>query len=175
MNESKTVYIDLDGVICDFEGTYQKLFGVHPKDAKDSRSENWKSFVEQKAFENLDMISGADTFLNALKLLQETDNVTFKYLTSAGGKSETNDSVKAQKNEWLRKKGLDFFECIVVYSGSHKADYANAQSMLVDDTQRVLDKFKQNGGNIFRHTNSYRDTLVNILGFIVNSEVFNES
>ena len=43
------IYLDMDGVLCDFEKRYKKLFDELPEYSRRNKewSENWTTFVEE--------------------------------------------------------------------------------------------------------------------------------
>lgn len=141
----KNLYIDLDGVICDFEKSYTKLFGKTPKQARDFKefSPNWTTFVEGGHFSNLDKFPGADLILKIADTLSKK-GVNVEILSSSGGK-KYHDLVMKQKLEWLKKNNINY-KANIVAGRRLKSDFANNDSVLIDDTDDVIESFNEAGG-----------------------------
>lgn len=157
----KTIYVDMDGVLSDFEKQYKSMFGELPKESRDNKergrySELWHSFVDQKGFEQLNFFNGA---LLLLKYLEELTKVDIFILTSSGGSDRHHDVTK-QKLEWLKKRFVEF-PAIVVPGRRFKKMFANKHSLLIDDTPDVVEAFIDNGGEAILHKEAeYTITLV---------------
>lgn len=146
----KTIYLDMDGVLCDFDGQYQKMFGIsrHNVDSCVKYS-NWKEFIEKKQFEKLDMLLSAYVLLDFVDKYFQDNKVNIEILSSSGG-PDFHDEVVSQKKHWLKKHNIDYVANIVP-GGMKKSQFANKNSLLVDDTSHVVDNFKKHGGNVVLH------------------------
>ena len=142
----ETVYLDLDGVIADFNKKYEELFHVSP--TKDSVKEHWEAFVKTRQFENIELIPGSLGFLEELENLSDVYKFSIVILTSAGGLTYY-DLVRQQKINWLESHGIDF-RAIVVQSKKFKENYAKKHaknsSVLIDDTETNVLQFVSSGG-----------------------------
>lgn len=153
------VYLDMDGVLTNFDKRYRELFGIPPEDV--SRKEehfwaNWKSFVLGNNFTTLELLPDAKELLDYTKELQES-GITIEILSSSGGQ-QFHDVVKAQKLIWLDKHGITY-KANIVPGGHLKAKYAlSPWYILVDDTPRVIEGFTNAGGTGILHT-SAKETI----------------
>lgn len=136
------IYLDMDGVVSDFDSYYESLIGVNPKNVKGARerNENWKKFVANDSFEKLPFITSAYVLLDFIK----KHNIETEMLTSSGG-TTYHDKVAAQKKSWLIKHGLKY-KPNVVPGGSKKAAFAKPDTILIDDTARNIEAFEKAGG-----------------------------
>ena len=59
------LYLDMDGVIANFEKRYIELFNESPGSARDRKmfSKNWTKFIEGKHFETLEWWPGASELI----------------------------------------------------------------------------------------------------------------
>jgi hypothetical protein len=143
----KKIYLDMDGVVADFEKRYTEIFGKTPHDARDQKefNPNWKQFIETEQFKTLDWFPGGQELLEFIAKLP----VQVEMLTSSGGQ-KYHEKVAAQKVYWLVMKNIPYFANVV--SGRKlKANYATPETILVDDTEDVIDAFNKAGGHGILH------------------------
>ena len=145
----RKIYLDLDGVITDFERRYREIFGTDPALVRAHKqfSDHWTEFVEGHHFNSLDYHEGA---LELLAYLESKD-VEIEILSSSGGE-KYHDIVEQDKILWLIEHGIPYHPNIV--SGrSKKKDFAEADTLLIDDTEDNVNQFVEAGGLGIYHTN----------------------
>lgn len=167
---NKIIYVDMDGVLSDFESKYVELFGETPErtrmnrdrsvDDKSQFSKRWNEFVDRRAFEFLKKFEGCDELVKFLKSLK---NVELKILTSTGG-AEHHNKVVIQKVIWVELNNIGF-PVIAVPGRRFKSVFANENTILIDDTPDVVDSFFNNGGNSVLHKN-VADTISAVENFL---------
>lgn len=142
----------MDGVVADFEGRYFSMFGKSPTDARDAKefNPNWAKFILSKQFKTLDWWPGAEKLLDFIKKVNML-GVEVEMLTSSGGK-KYHEEVASQKVYWLCSRGIPYVANVV--SGRRlKSNYATPETILVDDTEDVIDDFNKAGGHGILHRN----------------------
>ena len=145
----RTLYVDMDGVLSDFETEYKKFTGVvisELRQNKDNFASQFSKFIDDKGFERLDKIKGADELLKFLGTLKK---VRIAILTSSGGFGK-HSAVQIQKMNWCCKQGI-VYPVIVVPGRKIKAGYVVRESCLIDDTEDVIEKFNIEGGHGVLH------------------------
>lgn len=145
------IYVDMDGVLCDFDNSYTKRFNMTPfqmRAKKDSKLfwESWETFIREKHFEKLDWFPGGKELVAFLKSIED---IEIEILSSSGG-TKFHDDVSLQKGVWLDRAEI-FWERNFVPGRKHKKEYANEHVILIDDTGDVVESFFQNGGNVILH------------------------
>lgn len=147
----KTIYVDMDGVLTDFERRYTARYGMSPKDVRDQKngsySKHWHDFVDTDQFATLDQFKGAIKLVNYLNGLSKVD---IKILTSSGGNDKHNQ-VAAQKLRWVNENLTVQWPVIVVPGRRFKSLFAAPTNFLIDDTEDVVTAFKKAGGHSVIH------------------------
>jgi hypothetical protein len=145
------LYLDMDGVIANFEKRYIELFGESPGSSRDRKqfSNNWTVFVEGKNFETLNWWPGGPELITYVQKNFSHENV--EILTSSGG-NKYHSEVEVQKNVWIKKMNLSEKWKVNVVAGSKlKAEFATPDSILIDDTLDVIEAFNKAGGIGIHH------------------------
>ena len=133
----KIVYIDLDGVVADFEKHYELLYGNIAD--KDALKENKKNFAKDRFFINLPVIPAG---IELLKYVASFD-VEVRILTAVGD-NDVNFN-RDSKRIWVAAKLGDYgFDW--VKKAHEKAKYASDNVFLFDDRPKSLDPFLDAGG-----------------------------
>lgn len=142
------IYLDMDGVICNFERKYFERYGELPGSMRDRKefSSNWIDFVTTRQFENLDWWPGAHELLDYVNSLE---NVEIEILSSSGGE-QYHDIVTEQKIKWLKDKGIPY-KVNIVAGRKNKSKYASPDTILIDDTYDVIQAFIDAGGIGIHH------------------------
>lgn len=146
-NLMRKIYLDMDGVLCDFDKRFRELFGHPPDEVKGTftKSSHWKEFVDGDNFATLDWYPGGKELLKYLNNF----NVPIEILSSSGG-HEFYEIIANQKTRWLRNNGINFTANIVP-GKRYKKDFADPYHVLVDDTERNVIEFIEAGGFAILH------------------------
>jgi len=137
------IYLDMDGVLCNFERRYFELYNELPGSMRDRKefNKNWDDFVLTKQFETLDVYPGA---LELIAFVNST-GIPVEILSSSGG-AKYHDIVAAQKAVWLKSVNLKYKPNIVSGRKAKGDGYAAPDVILVDDTTDVIEHFNKCGG-----------------------------
>jgi len=161
------IYLDMDGVLCDFNKRFQELFEYHPgiESLANERerklfSPNWKKFVDTRQFSTLDWFPGGKELIEYVDSL----GVRVEILSSSGGISNHSE-VRDQKVEWLCNAGLNY-PVNIVPGRAIKKHFSWRNNVLIDDTLDVIEAFNQGSGTAILHEN-VNDTI-NALESLIN-------
>jgi hypothetical protein len=138
----------MDGVLTDFDKRYTELFGERPTDVQRRAKHfwaNWEKFIRGANFSTLDKHKDADTLLHFVHELR----VPVEILSSSGG-NEFHSEVTWQKTVWLCNNSIPY-KANIVAGGSKKAEFASPWNILVDDTEHVVEKYREAGGTAILH------------------------
>jgi 5'(3')-deoxyribonucleotidase len=138
-----TLYLDMDGVLADFNKEYTKL---DPQRADRKRFR--EAVMDYKIFTHLEFMPDTQELLNHVSKLRGID---VQILTSMG----THDPVqgneaKSQKLTWLEKHNIPY-KANFVRNKQEKANYATPNSILIDDSVGCISPFIAAGGHGILH------------------------
>ena len=141
-----TLYLDMDGVLADFNKEYTK-YDPEKADRKRFR----EAVMTHRIFEKLEFMPDARELLNHVSKLQ---NIRVEILTSMG----THEPMQAnqammQKMAWLNSKNIPY-KPNFVNNKQQKANYATAESILIDDSVGCISPFIAAGGHGILHVNA---------------------
>ena len=144
------IYVDMDGVIADFEKRFKELTGKLPSDYRTEKGfgTNFQKMIDGGHFETLDQMPDFDV----LVLFLESVPVE-KCILSSTARPESNFAVAMQKMQWLAKVGITWPKIFV--PGKHlRQEHATPNSILIDDTAIVIDEWNAAGGIGILHTDA---------------------
>lgn len=157
----KTVYVDLDGVLCDFLKRFKELYGVEPErdypsknKAKDAYKQQFKDFIAGDNFATLDPMPDYDL---AMKFLRGIENDYDMKLLSSTAKPKYMEEVARQKHLWLKNHDIHW-PVILVPGKKLKQYYARPDSVLIDDTLSNIIEWRDRGGPAIWHS-SWEETI----------------
>ena len=157
MRKINCIYLDMDGVIADFETRYKQLFGILPSETRNNREFDsyFDKFIADNNFATLEMMPDAMKIVVALRnALPPTQ------ILSSTASQKRYDAISKQKKEWLAKHEIDFQANFV--PGKHlKKKYARKDTLIIDDTESVINDWREAGGLAIFHRN-VPDTLAQL-------------
>jgi len=142
------IFVDLDGVVADFEKRALELAGYAPDhDPKNKvlRKDFWKKVQEHVRipgntfFESMDKMHDADELWNYIEHRYPT-------ILSAHGNHLLNGAV--EKRNWVRKQfgHATANAALFVRDAADKAQYALPNRILIDDRRKAIDPWIEAGG-----------------------------
>lgn len=159
------LYLDMDGVLVNFDKGYYQLTGTSAEIAyKKDKTAASNAFLEAgpNFWLGLEWTPGGpEVWAEANNMF---DNV---YILSSMGTSDLNrgKAVEAGKKDWIKKFIPGFpLEKVLVVAGRHlKQGYARPNSILVDDMEETIQQWNAKGGIGIHHDDKrYRDTVYSL-------------
>ena len=137
------LYLDMDGVLCNFEKRFTELYGEDALGFRDRKNftTNWPNFIMDGNFENLEWFPGGKELL---EFIQNETDWDVEILSSSGGE-KFHSEVAAQKVTWLCNNGIPY-KANIVPGRKHKTAYATPETILIDDTEDIIVNFNAAGG-----------------------------
>lgn len=134
------VYIDMDGVVSDFDAAIAKLFGEQGLDRNADKF--WKkTCVEAQAFLHMEPILEGVEMVRTLVAAK----VPICFMTSTGGMPHHNN-IAQQKLAWLQKHGLGDHPVAFCMNTKGKGAFSAIGRLLIDDREKVVAEWRLRGG-----------------------------
>jgi hypothetical protein len=146
------LYVDMDGVLVDFEGGVRKHFG---------NSEKCSDFIKNMGSgEFWKRVSSIENFWEDLEPIGDVENIwkslnnRFQHISILSSPSYSDPNCIPGKNRWIDKhigqQGLRLFD-------NEKHKYACPKSILIDDSQKNISKWEESGGIGILFTGKFDD------------------
>lgn len=141
----RIVYVDMDGVLADFDRGYYDISGMNTDAVSDE--ELWsaiEAYGKAKFFAQLPWMDGSKDMWNFI-----TQNFLKVKILSALGKSDaTNRQTTQGKTSWLRHHlpNLHTDDIILVENKHKKRHYSRPGDIIIDDTPVVIQEWVKKGG-----------------------------
>lgn len=147
------IYLDMDGVIADFETEYKNMFGELPEETRVKKGMpefvvRWNQIISTGIFRRLQKMPDAEILLEHLKTVSSP-----VYILSSTSDIESHGPVQEQKLEWLKNENI-LYPAVLVPGKRFKQHYATKHSLLIDDTEVNVTQWLDNGGQGIVHTSA---------------------
>ena len=163
------IYVDMDGVLSDWEAQFKRYSGGIPVNTYDNLhgKQNRFNLVNKNSpeyYANMPWMKDGKLLYNFVNSFPNVQILSH----APDAKS------KIGKQQWLKDKGITF-EANLVPNRKDKSKFATDDSVLIDDREDVVNDFINAGGKAILHTNSI-DTinqLKEILGIKEKHRIYN--
>lgn len=162
------IYVDLDGVLVDWEKQFEKFSGGVPVETYEA--EHGKDKRYEFVHKNSPAFYATAPWMKDGKILYNFLKELPTEVLSHSTDLESTDG----KKEWLQNNGIAFKPNLVP-NRSDKAKYAAGDAILIDDRQDVIDQFNSAGGIGILHTDatSTINKLKELLGIKEKHRIYN--
>jgi 5'(3')-deoxyribonucleotidase len=147
IGSTSQVYVDMDGVLADFFGEWQKLIGSNWRNVKKIEPALQKIRDKDDFWLTLPLLPQAKNLLNIIKNVKGSYSILSSPLPN-------DPNSEPHKREWI-EKNLSFFPPENVIITHDKAKYATQQdgtpNILIDDFGQNISKWEAAGGEGFKH------------------------
>ena len=152
-----TLYIDMDGVLADFDGSFPQVFGLDHRSLADD--EMWMHINSHPSFfRDLPPMPGALEFFRSVEHLQPV-------ILTACPKSNY-PHVAAQKRAWVREHLSQTCLVLPVLGGRHKPLFMHQPGdILIDDWGKNCNAWRDAGGRAIKHEGDWTATTAALNDF----------
>lgn len=149
--EKINVFLDLDGVMCDFDGKLHEVFGKKYDEIKHEMHVNdiWDKLGDvDHLFLHLKPLPHSKTLFNYLKSLHDKGEINrFEILTSLPYSTNKLVTSKQDKIDWVREHLDKDIIVNTVVGGEKKAKFVTGPNdILIDDLERNIQAWEKAGG-----------------------------
>lgn len=144
------IYVDMDGVLCDWEKQFQDFSGMTSNDYENK-------FGKEKSYEFV--YKNSPNFYALMSWMSDGE-ILYNFVKEFDAEilsHATDDKSEIGKMNWIRNNNVNL-KPNFVQKREDKAKFANSSSILIDDRQDVIDAFNKAGGIGILHTNA-TDTI----------------
>ena len=134
------IYVDMDGVVSDFDKAIVNIFGEEYSN-KIADTFWKKTVVDNQVFRHMPPIPEGLSLVSQLR----SDGHQVCFMTSTGGMPHHIDIAK-QKLDWLSANSMGDLPVAFCMNTQGKGAYASPGAVLIDDRQKVLAAWRGNGG-----------------------------
>ena len=138
MEDLYTIYLDMDGVIVDFDKQFKDAFDMMPREFEEAFGAKmfWKKIEDRGVgfWRGMDWMPGGEELYNAVSKYKH-------FLLSSPSRSDTS---KIGKHMW-RKDNTPNTKLILSRS-YNKKNYADKSNILIDDRESNIQQWREAGG-----------------------------
>jgi GNAT superfamily N-acetyltransferase len=157
-SELFTIYLDMDGVITDFDKKFVELAGMSSKEYENSfGTEKFWDFIDIK--HKVKFFSEMEWMPEGKKLYDFVKQFDHKLLSAPS----KNDASKIGKRIWRKNNTPD--TQLILASAANKKNYADKSNILIDDREKNIQQWKDAGGIgiLFKSTDQVIGELKDIM------------
>ena len=163
METVRQIFLDMDGVLADFESTCSEMLGLKIWNTEEGHKLydlNKRELTAKHMFRRLNPMP------DAWKLVDYCLNsgIHTEILTAAG--TVNRSLVVKDKIDWIREHIHPYWIVIPTFKGSQKAALAHKKAVLIDDRQENIDYWIEAGGIGILHKTA--DNTIEQLDHIIN-------
>ena len=165
MSKVRQIFLDMDGVLADFQTTCSEMLGLKIWNTAEGHKLydlNKRELTAKHMFRRLNPLP------DAWKLVDYCLNsgIHTEILTAAGTVNRT--LVIKDKIDWVREHIHPSWIVIPTFKGSQKAAFAHKKAVLIDDYQENIDSWVEAGGIGILHKTA--DQTIKELNEIINTK-----
>lgn len=157
IDTSWTIYVDLDGVLADFDGALVSASGKRSGDFENANA-MWRFIMstERSFFARLPWTEHGKEIWNFLQTIQQTEDLvrSIKILTGVPPAKNGKKNITRQKRTWCIER-LDEDIAMIACSSSEKYKWSGERRILIDDLLLHKEKWENSGGTFLHYAGNF--------------------
>jgi 5'(3')-deoxyribonucleotidase len=163
----KIIFLDMDGVVSDFDGYAHRELGVETKAGIRFSQDDWYRLREfnPRIYRDIPVLPGAEDFVKDVEWLAGHYGYDIRFLTAVPRENDLGWAFW-DKTEWARQ----YFPGIPVWFGPYSDDkqtHYKPGHILIDDRVKNIDTWPKHG---ILHQGNYEETLNKLEQYIKENE-----
>lgn len=164
---NKIIFLDMDGVVSDFDGYAHRELGIETKAGIRFSQDDWYKLREfnERIYRDIPVLPGAEDFVKDVECLAGHYGYDIRFLTAVPRENDLGWAFW-DKMEWAKKH----FPFIPVWFGPYSDDkqhHYKPGHILIDDRVKNIDSWSKHG---ILHRGDYKETLDTLTQYIKENE-----
>ena len=163
------IYLDMDGVVSDFDGYAEPIVGFRTPGGVRYDQEGWELIsANPRVYKDLPEMPDADRLVREVQQLARENNMDVRFLTAIPRQNDV-PWVFHDKNTWINQRwpGIPVF--FGPYSNDKHQHCKSADDVLIDDRPSNIDEWRAAGGKAILHTGDVIATLIDLRSLVKSS------
>ena len=161
-----TLYLDMDGVVSDFDGYAEPIVGFRTPGGVRYDQEGWEKIsANPRVYRDLPEMTDADRLVEEVQQIARDNNMDVRFLTAIPRQNDVPWAFH-DKTEWIRERWPN----IPVFFGPYSHDkhvHCQPGDILIDDRPSNIDEWNAAGGHGILHVDYNVDATLTTLHRIV--------
>jgi 5'(3')-deoxyribonucleotidase len=157
-----TIYVDMDGVVADFDGYVRDKLGFKNKPGIRFTQEEWVKIREYnpRIYRNLPVLNNAEQIVTSVQDIADYYHYDVKFLTAVPKENDLGWAF-CDKIDWVQEN----FPGIPVWFGPYSTDkqrHHRPGDILIDDRKLNIEEWRSVGGRAILHTGDADQTITEL-------------
>jgi len=167
-----TIYLDMDGVVADFDTTARAIMRATLEEQHQANEQGhwpdakWREVLKhQDVFRILPKMPRADELVNLAKQFRDELGYELRMLTAIPGKNDFPE-VFQDKIDWMSEHYPGIRVCFGPYAADKQFHCKSPRDILVDDRPSNIEEWRARGGIAVHVTKHYEQALQELRGLL---------
>ena len=166
-----TIYLDMDGVVSDFDGYAEPIVGFRTPGGVRYDQEGWALIsANQRVYRDLPEMKDADRLVKEVQQLAKDNGMDVRFLTAIPRQNDV-PWVHWDKIKWIEQRWADIPVFFGPYSNDKHQHCKSLDDVLIDDRPSNIEEWRAAGGKAILHTGDVIATLIDLRSLVKSISV----
>ena len=166
-----TIYLDMDGVVSDFDGYAEPIVGFRTPGGVRYDQEGWALIsANQRVYRDLPEMKDADRLVKEVQQLAKDNGMDVRFLTAIPRQNDV-PWVHWDKIKWIEQRWADIPVFFGPYSNDKHQHCKSSDDVLIDDRPSNIEEWRAAGGKAILHTGDVIATLIDLRSLVKSISV----